>query len=432
MEFTSKNKIGWITASALVIANMIGTGVFTSLGFQLEETRNSWSIIILWVIGGVIAVAGAFSYAEMGAYFKRSGGEYHYLSKIYHPIAGYLSGWVSLSVGFAAPVALAAVAMGSYLFNVLEIDPRVTASTVVLAVTIIHSISIGYSSRFQNVVTVFKVLLIAGFIGVGLLLTADQSTFDWSGKWQTEMMMPAFAVALVFVTFSYTGWNAAAYIVEEIKDVKTNLPKALIRGTLIVTVLYVLLQLVFLKHATIDQLTGQVEIGQVVAENMFGLTGGKLISLSIALFLISSISAMVWVGPRVTKVMAEDHAIWHFLNRKSRNDIPVSAIWFQTAISLVMVWSGTFEQVLVYCGFILLLFGAMAVLGAFFIDRKKGALPYRNPTYPWLPGLFVLASVWTLAFLIYERPVECLMGLSNLLVGLVTYCLSKRIRKMKS
>ena len=422
-------KIGWKTAAALVIANMIGTGVFTSLGFQLVETQNTWSILILWILGGIIAIGGAFSYAELGSYFKRSGGEYHYLSKIFHPVVGYLSGWVSLTVGFAAPVALAAMAMGSYLFTTINIDPKITASVAIFSVTIIHSINISYSSRFQNIVTVFKVLLNAVFIIVGFVMTTDSNALEWSNKWQSELLMPAFAVSLIFVTYSYTGWNAAAYIVEEIGDVRKNLPKALIRGTLVVTVLYVLLQIVFLRHAGLGQLQGELEIGQVVAGNLFGITGGKIISLAIALFLVSSISAMVWVGPRVTKVMAEDHRLWRFLNRNNRNGIPVRAIWFQTGISLFMIWTGTFEQLLVYCGFILLLFGALAVLGTFFLKRKTGRMEYRNPTYPWLPAVFILVSIWILVFLIYERPVESLLGLSNLLLGLVTYWVSIKMKK---
>jgi APA family basic amino acid/polyamine antiporter len=424
-----KTRIGWITAASLVVANMIGTGVFTSLGFQLEETQNSWSIVLLWSLGGLVALAGAFSYAELGAYFQRSGGEYLFLSKIFHPLVGYLSGWISLTVGFAAPVALAAMAMGSYTQSIFNLDARITATIVVIMVTAIHSVSLGYSSRFQNVVTVLKVVLIAGFVIAGFVMAPAAHSMDWSENWKGEILMPAFVVSLIFVTFSYTGWNAAAYIVEEIREVKHNLPKALLTGTLTVTVLYVLLQLVFLKHATLSELAGQVEVGQVVAENMFGLEGGKGVSLSIALFLVSSISAMVWVGPRVTRMMAEDYGLWRFLKKNNRQGIPVRAIWFQTGISLVMVWTGTFEQVLVYCGFILLLSGATAVLGTFFINRKPGALPYRNPTHPWLPAIFILVSLWILSFLVCERPMESLLGLSNLGLGLLTYFASKGLFK---
>lgn len=426
------NKIGWKTAASLVVANMIGTGVFTSLGFQLEDVQSTWSILILWLLGGVIALAGAFSYAELGSLFRRSGGEYQYLTEIYRPVVGYLSGWISLTVGFAAPVALAGVAMGSYLSLMSGLDPRLLATLIVILITVVHSFSIRHSSIFQNIVTVFKVLLIMLFIAAGFVLPTSATAYDWSGTWKSEMLRTEFAVALVFVTFSYTGWNAAAYIVEEIKDVRFNLPRALVRGTAVVVVLYVLLQLVFLRHATLEQLLGQVEVGQVAAINMLGLAGGGVVSLFVALFLVSSISSMVWVGPRVTKVMAEDHRIWRFLNKSNAMGIPVRAIWFQAALSLLLIWSGTFDQVLVYCGFILLLSGALAVLGTFLIQRKSLAMPYRNPTHPWLPGLFVLVSAWILIFLLYERPLESLLGLTNLLLGLVTYGISKTMARKKA
>jgi APA family basic amino acid/polyamine antiporter len=417
-------KIGWKSATALVVANMIGTGVFTSLGFQVLGTTNTISILLLWVLGGLIAISGAFSYAELGAKYPRSGGEYHYLSKIYHPIVGYLSGWVSITVGFAAPIALAAMALGKYISFLLPVSASWIASIAVLAVAIIHSLNLKSSSRFQNVTTFLKIFLIGGFIICGFFIQTPENALDYSTSWTGEIWMPVFAVSLIYVTYSYTGWNAAAYVVEEIRDPVKNLPKALLRGTLLVTILYVLLNWMFLSHATIGDLAGKVEVGQVVAEKILGEQGGQLISLAIALFLISSISAMVWVGPRVSLVMAEDYSFWRFLKNKNKYEIPVRAIWFQTAISLLMIWTGTFEAVLLYCGFILQIFSALTVAGTFFIDRKD--LPYRNPTHPWLPAFFLIISIWVLGFLIYEKPSESLFGLSNLLLGLVTYRLGTR------
>jgi len=420
-------KIGWVSAGALVVANMIGTGVFTSLGFQLESTQNTWTILILWSVGGVVALAGAFSYAELGAYFKRSGGEYHYLSQLYHPLVGYLTGWVSLTVGFAAPVALAAMAMGAYLEQMTGIPPKATAISMVLVATIAHSFSIKQSSLFQNILTLLKLVLIVGFVIVGLIVVTEYNALDWSGEWRSEILMPAAAVSLVYVTYSYTGWNAAAYIVEEIKTPSVNLPKGLINGTLIVTVLYVLLQFVMLKNATYNQLSGELEVGQIVARNLFGDYGGNIVSTAIALFLLSSISAMVWVGPRVSLVMAEDHALWRFLNYKNEREIPVRAVWFQSAISFLMIATGTFEQVLVYCGFILQLSSALSVGGTLLLPREEGKLPYRNPAHPWLPVIFLIVSAWIVIFLLYEQPLESGIGVGILILGLITYWISKRM-----
>ncbi len=419
-------KIGWASAGALVVANMIGTGVFTSLGFQLETTRNTWSILLLWSIGGLIALAGAFSYAELGAYYKRSGGEFFFLSELFHPLAGYLSGWVSLTVGFAAPVALAAMAMGAYVYDMTKFPPQATAVAVVLCVSLVHSFSIRQSSLFQNLITLLKLLLILGFVLAGLWIRQESQAFDWSATWQSELLLPTFAVSLVYVTYSYTGWNAAAYIVEEIREPEKNLPKGLINGTLVVTILYVLLQFVFLKNASLQELTGALEVGQVVANNLFGPTGGDMVSTAIALFLLSSISAMIWVGPRVSQVMAEDYSLWRFLKHTNAQEVPVRAIWFQSTISLVMILSGTFEQVLLYCGFILQFFSALTVAGTFKLPRRTVALPFRNPFHPWLPLLFIAISIWILIFLMLEQPLESAIGLGVIVLGALTYWISKK------
>ena len=420
-------KIGWKVAAALVIANMIGTGVFTSLGFQLVDIQNSWSIVMLWVLGGVMALIGALCYAEVGSAFPKSGGEYVFLSRLYHPFLGYLAGWVSLFVGFAAPVALAAMALGAYGSNVVDIPPKYLALGVLVVVACIHSFNLRASSRFQAWATWFKVLLIGFLIGAGMLMGREATALDFSSEWTLEILTPSFAIAFVYVSYSYTGWNAAAYIIEEVDQPRINLPKALVQGTLLVMLLYVFMQLVFLKHGTLESLEGVLDVGHVFAENVFGTEGASLINLLIAFFLISSISAMVWVGPRVSMAMGEDYRLWGFLKRKNGHGIPVTAIWFQTVISMVYVITGTFESVLLYCGFILQLSSAMAVAGVFVL-RKKGIAPdrFRSPRHPLLPIIFVLLSLWILAYLLADQPRESITGLLILAVGAVTYFLSKK------
>ena len=423
---TEPKKIGWKVAAALVIANMIGTGVFTSLGFQLVDIQNTWSITALWVLGGLMALIGALCYAEVGSAFPKSGGEYVFLSRLYHPFIGYLAGWVSLFVGFAAPVALAAMALGAYGANVVDIPPRYLAIGVLLLVSAIHSFNLRASSRFQAWATWFKVLLIGFLIGAGMLMGREATALDFSSAWTSEVLTPSFAIAFVYVSYSYTGWNAAAYIIEEVDRPKVNLPKALVQGTLLVMVLYVLLQLVFLKHGSLEALKGVLDVGHVFAENVFGPGGASLINLLIAFFLISSISAMVWVGPRVSMAMGRDYSLWGFLRRKNANGIPITAIWFQTAISIVYVVTGTFESVLLYCGFILQLSSALAVAGVFVL-RKKEIAPdrFKSPWYPVLPLLFVLLSLWILGYLLADQPRESLTGLLILAIGAGTYFLSK-------
>ncbi|MBT8183554.1 MAG: amino acid permease [Eudoraea sp.] len=407
---------------------MIGTGVFTSLGFQLQDIQNSWSILILWILGGVMAVAGAFCYAEIGSTFRASGGEYIFLSKLYHPIAGYLSGWISLVVGFAAPVALAAIALGAYLGNVWQINDKVLALSAILIISLIHSFSIVISSRFQSYASWFKVVLILFLVLLGILYAPESSALNFSGTWQSELLLPSFAVAFVYVSYSYTGWNAAAYIIEEFHQPEINLPKALLRGTLIVTALYVLLHYVFLKHASLDQLQGQLDVGHVYATQMLGIDGAKIINLLISFFLVSSISAMTWVGPRVSFAMSKDFKIWHFLRKTNKNNLPIAAVWFQAAISIVYVLTGTFETVLLYCGFILQLTAALTVAGVFLLRRnKKFTAAYRAPIYPIFPVIFTLFSIWILIYLFINRPKECALGMLILGVGLLSYFINKKI-----
>ena len=422
--------IGWRTATAISIANMIGTGVFTSLGYQLVGTINSWSIIILWTIGAVMALCGALSYAELGTHLQRSGGEYHFLTKTYHPLIGYLSGWVSITVGFPAPVALSAMAIGKYTCSYFGVSGTIISLIVVVLVTVFHSISISYSSRFQNITTLLKIVLIIILILCGLIVTPKESALIFSSTWKNEIILPAFAVSFVFVTFSYSGWNAASYIVDEIKDVQKNLPKSLILGSLLVGLLYILLNIVFLRQNSLDAIKGTLEIGQITAISMFGNQGGKIISLGIALMLVSNISAMIWAGSRITQVMAEDYQLWKWFSVKTKRSIPSRSIWLQTGITIFLTLTGTFEQLLIYSGFILQIFGVLAV-GAVFILRKKKTTKNRFliPLYPVPQIIFLILSAWVLMYLIIAQPVETSLGMLSLLLGVGTFWWSNWLSK---
>ena len=422
MTNNSKNKVNWLTATAIVIANMIGAGIFTSLGFQLVDTVNSWSIIMLWVLGAVMALCGALSYAELGTYCSRSGGEYLFLSRAFHPLLGYLSGWISLTVGFSAPVALAAMALGEYIGPYIEISGLLLALITIVLISFFHSISLKRSSIVQNSTTVLKLALILLLLYFGFARSTPQSSFLWDNSWQSEILLPAFAVSFVYVTFSYSGWNAAAYIVDEIKEVRKSLPKALLLGTTVVSVLYIALNVVFLKHNVLADIQGQLEIGQITAISLFGEQGGELISFGIALLLISSISAMIWAGPRVTQVMGEDHRLWRWFSVKTAKQVPLRAIWLQAIITIVMVVTGTFEQVMIYSGFILQLFAALAVAGVFIVRKQnKDHKGFRSPLFPLPQLIFLVLSTWVLIYLLIAQPMETGLGLINIFVGFLLY-----------
>lgn len=427
MHKLPQRTIGWVSAGAVVVANMVGTGAFTTLGLQLQHLHNTWVILSLWIFGGIIALFGAVSYAELGARMPRSGGEYYFLSRIYHPMAGYLSGWVSLTVGFTASIALSAMAMGAYLSNIAGMDARWIALAVIVAVSAMHSVHLRQSSRFQNIFTLLKLALMVFLIAACIGYPPQNGALNWNGAWLPEMGSAHYAVALVFVVYAYSGWNAAAYITGEVRQPARNLPRALIGGTLLVAVLYVLLQFGFLYQAGKEALDGKIEVAQIAAQSLFGASGAKWVSVFIGLLLVSSISAMVWVGPRVSRAMAEDYPVWHFLARDNKHGVPVNAIWFQAAVSVFLLLSGSFEQVLIYSGFVLHLSTTAAVAGVLILRRKdRAAPPFSGPFYPWGQIIFLLFSVWMLGFLLYDKPRESMLGMLNLAIGAVSYWWNKR------
>ena len=432
MQSTGKiKKIGVYTASALVIANMIGTGVFTSLGFQVESIQSGFVLIMLWLVGGIVALSGALSYSELGAALPRSGGEYNFLSKIYHPLIGFLSGWVSITVGFAAPTALAAMALASYSTSVFpKLNPILLATIVVFFLTLAHSKDIKTGSKLQNIFTSIKLILILFFIIAGCFISNPQPLkfFPLHGDWKL-LTSSSFAVSLIYVSYAYSGWNAATYITGEIKEPHKNIPRALIMGTLVVVILYVFLNFIFLYTSPISELSGQVEIGYISAVNIFGNIGGTIMSLAISLLLVSTISAMIWVGPRVTQIMGEDHKILRFLAYKSPRGVPIYAMWLQTAIALTLIYTSTFKQVLLYAGFTLNLFTFLTVAGVFIFRIKQPKInrPYKTWGYPITPLLFLLLSLWILTYLLIYQPKESLAGLITVFAGVIFYLIDKFI-----
>lgn len=420
-----KRKISIYTASAIVVANMIGTGVFTSVGFQLSSVQNTWSILLLWLIGGLLSLFGAFAYAELGTHFKESGGDYIYLSRVFHPLMGYLSAWAGLTVGFSAPVALAAMAFTKYLSPFGLQNNVWLAIAVIVLIGLMHSFTIKHSSRFQNVSTIIKVLFIIVLIGIGVFVSGDgNSALNFNNSWHQDILKPGFAVSMVYVAYAYVGWNAAAYVVDEINEPAKNLPKALIGSTLFVAVVYILFQFVLLKNASVNQLMGKEEVTFISFTNLLGSTGGKWVSVFIALQLIATVSSYLWVGPRVTMAMAKENKLWQPLAKQNKHGIPVAAIWLHIFISILLTLTGSFEKVLLYAGFVLQLMASLTVASSLFIkDKKPGT--FTSPFKPVLQIVFLLFNGWVLIFTIIERPVESLIGIGILLVGGVIYCFDK-------
>src|SRR6266567_8937217 len=291
-----KRTIGFVTACSIVVANIIGTGIFTSLGFQLNDIQSGFALLMLWVIGGIVALCGALCYGELAAALPRSGGEYHFLSKIYHPALGFMAGFVSATVGFAAPIALAAMAFGQYFNGVFGAgSPVVLSFVVVWIVTIFHVGNLRVGSVFQNVSTLVKLLLIGALIGAGFFVPSKQPiSFLPAPGDKAAILSGAFAVALVYVMYSYSGWNASAYISSEIKRPEKNVPRSLVAGTGVVIVIYVLLNAIFLATTPAEELKGQLEVALVAGKHIFGANGGRVAGAIICLGLVAAISSMMF------------------------------------------------------------------------------------------------------------------------------------------
>ena len=423
--------LGVPTATAVVIAAMVGSGVFTTLGFQVAEIRSTFAIMMVWLVGGVIALCGAFTYAELGAALPRSGGEYHLLRRVYTPALGFLSGWVSATVGFAGPSALAAMALASYTATFIPgIPENHLAAGVVLGFSLIHASSLQVGTTFQNLLTVLKVGLILGFVGAAFTVDQVQGITLWPQAGDVGLITgPAFAIALIFVSYAYTGWNAAIYIAGEIKQPSRTLPRSLLLGTLAVTALYALLNYVFLRTVPMDELAGQIEVGFLAGVHIFGEAGGQVTAAIIAGLLASTVSAYVFLGPRILMVMGEDMPALTWLSVKSQRGLPVNAFVFQTLVTLAFIYTSTFDQVMLYASILLIANSTLAVAGVYVLRMNEPNLPrpYRTWGYPVTPAVFLAVNIWTLMYVLRTRTFESFVGLVILGVGLTLYAAVQRL-----
>lgn len=400
-------KFGLVTASAFVIANMIGTGVFTSLGYLLLGTTNFIAVLLLWLFGGIIALCGALVYGELGAAMPRSGGEYHYLREIYHPLLGFMSGWASLIVGFAAPIALACMAFSTYLHKVFPfMPPMLTALVVLTIITAIHAYDVRVGGTLQRYFTFFKIMVIIVLIVCGFWL--PEKHLDVSASVASfsidEIFSAGFAVSLIWVYYSYSGWNASAYMANEIKNPQRTIPRSLFISTVIVMVLYILLNAALMLSTPVEAMEGQLEVALIAAQHILGERMGNMMGLLIALLLLSSISSMAFLGPRVSQVMGEDTYILRQLAKRSKKGTPYVAIWVQYVISFLLIITDSFVVVTKYTGITLSFFAMLTVAGVF-VHRKRfpnAERPYKTWGYPVTPCIFIALILWSIVYLVYE------------------------------
>jgi basic amino acid/polyamine antiporter, APA family len=424
-------RISGRTATLLVVASMVGTGVFTTTGFLVRDLGSPVAVLLAWTLGGALALSGALSYAELVAALPRNGGEYHLLGRIYHPALGFAAGLVSLVVGFAAPVAASALAFGHYAAAVVPgVDPRAAGIAVIGGTALLHARRLEAGARYHRAVTSVQIALIAGFVLAGAL-AGDVAHLAHAARPAAEAVAsPAFAVSLVYVSFAYSGWNGAAYVAGEVARAPRALPRSLVLGTAIVIASYLGLNGVFLAAAPAAQLSGVVEIGHVAAEKLLGPSAARAVSALIALVLASSVSAMTVTGPRVSQALGTDHPRLRLLARRSRTGEPALAIALQTALAIAMILTSSFSALIEYVGFTLSITAGLTVLGVVVLRWREPHLPrpYRTWGYPVTPLAFVALSTWITVQALAERPAASWAGLATILAALLLYAALARSR----
>lgn len=444
-EHGLSRKLGLFPAINIVIANMIGAGIFTTSGLLLADLHDPRLMIILWIAGGIIALCGALSYSELGATYPEAGGEYMFLSRIFHPSLGFLSGWVSFVVGFSAPIAASAIGFSAYLLRALpewsegmamatHLNPasfsKLISISVIILFSIIHSLGIKFGTRVQNILTILKVLLLIGFVGIVLLSgRGDASHFTpLSQVGQGSIGIKTIGLSLMWIMFAYSGWNASTYIGSEIRNPKRNLPASLLTGTFVVIILYLLINVAFVYASDPEEMKGVISVGGLAMGTLFGQTAERIVSILIAFALFSSLSAFIIIGPRVYYAMARDGLFFKSVGKvHPKTGVPVVAIALQGAIAIVFILTGSFEQILTYMGFSLGIFPILAVIGLIKLRMaKKISLKFSGFPVPQI--IFLAAGILILVLAFLERPLESGIALFTVATGVPFYFVFKRFR----
>ncbi|GKS56521.1 amino acid permease [Nitrospira sp.] len=427
----SVRRVGWFTAVCVLVSNIIGGGVFTTTGFLARDIGDPLAILSLWMVGAVLAVAGAMTYAELGSALPHAGGDYVYLKKAYGPVVGFLSGWTSFTIGFSAAIAASSVSFASYLLRAIRVGEDERAPIVLLALTLVwsltalHAQGLYVGSWVQRLVTTVKVLAIAVFIIGGLWTTTS--------RWGQLAIDPhpslepgATAVALIFIVYCYLGWNVAGYIASEIEQPSRLLPRIMIGGTVFVAAVYLTLNVVYLSALPIPALAEPpiLPVAEKVAAALWGPTAARATAALLAISIAGAVSAMVWAGPRAYWAMARD-GLWSrwAADLDPRTQVPARAMWLQAVWTSILIVSGSFEQLVVYSGVVLAAFTALTV-GAVLVLRQRAPdlpRPYRAPAYPWLPLGLIVGALGLVAYSALNRPAEAAWGLLTVLAGLPLY-----------
>jgi len=425
---------GLPSATALVVANMIGAGVFTTSGFALHDLGSRGQVMAAWLLGGCIALCGALSYGALVRRMTESGGEYLFLSRFVHPLVGFLAGWVSLLAGFTGAIAFAATAFETYALPAAArpgwLPEGWLAVGVILGCALLHGRVVRHGLRTQNLVVVLKLLLLLGFVGYAL---ARLGSAGWPGSalpdLGTTFSLTAFASTMVWISLSYSGFNAAVYVAGEVREAQTTVPRSLWLGTVLVAGFYLALNAVFLYAPAPDAVAGRPDVAAVAADALGGYWPAALVRVAISLALLSSVSSMIIAGPRVYARMARDGvfpAIFRGADEQTEHQAPGASIVLQTLLALLVVSVSTLSQLLSYLGFTLSLSAAGAVACIFVVRRREGARAIPCVGYPVVPALFILATLVLAGLAATRRPWELVAALGTMASGAVAYSIFRR------
>ncbi len=432
---TIGRQIGWLTATSIVIANMIGAGIFTTSGLIAGNLPNPSWVLLLWIFGGMVAIAGAMCYAELATRMPEDGGEYLYLKRLYHPSLGFLSGWTSFFVGFSAPIAASALGFAEYIIpdkgltvsGEIIMDPfwikKVLALSVIVLFTVVHYLGHKWGSRVQNFLTAIKILIVFGLATVGMILgKGDFSNLQFqSGEAYGGL---AIGTAMMLVMFSYSGWNASSYIAGEMKNPRKSLPLSLLLGTGIVIAVYIAVNLFIFRSLPFSEVEGTIPIFEKASIAAFGEWFGRILGILSAIALLASLSAFIMIGPRIYYAMALDKLFFPFAAKVHRRfGVPGRSILIQGSIALILVLIGSFEQIVIYVEFALLIFPFFAVAGMFIARKKKigESMAVRVKGYPFVPLFFLLCSLLIMIIAYINRPLESSAAVITVLIGIPIY-----------
>jgi len=439
-------QLGFFSATALVISNMVGMAIFGTPGLMAGQLGSARLMLACWAIGALFALAGALSYSELGINFPSSGGEYVYLTHAFGPEWGFMTGWVSFFAGFSAPIAAAALAFSDYLgyfFPSLKESSatlvvgsgafvlrlgraQLVASSLIAVFTILNCFGVGRTAKVQNVLTSTKLIVLAGFVVLGFAFgNGSWSHFSEHVVRTSALSVPAqFVVSLLWVMVGYSGWNAATYVAEEVRRPERTLPMALATGTAIVAALFLGLNLIFIYATPLDSMKHVIAIGSLSAANLFGPRVAGVFAGLMALSIVSTVNAEVTIGPRVYYAMAKNNAFFRGAARVDpRWHTPVNAILSQGLCAMIMTLT-PFPDLLVYIGFSLTLFSVLSVAALFlFRQRRRDWQKLRTLEFGWpaIPASYIIVGAGMMVYGVIWQPVASLTALATVAVGALVY-----------